>query len=92
MKKQILVLGMSLLTTVGFAKETTETKKENSTSQVCCRRGASNSNGENATVRACVPSTGDYQIDLGKACEKAQNAANKALKALEEENNSLKKD
>lgn len=47
--------------------------------QICCRRGVSNSNGENVTVRACVETTGDAQIDMGSACAKALKAAKEAI-------------
>lgn len=49
---------------------------------VCCRRGTTNSSGENVTVRACVPSTGDAQIDMGKACEKAKRIVDIAAAEL----------
>lgn len=69
-----------------FANENLEeknTKKEDSTvAQVCCRRGVSDDSGQNVSVRACVDSTGDAQIDMGNACTKARDAAKLALAAL----------
>lgn len=86
MRKLIFILGLSLMTTGAFAgnteKEKSENKKED-LSQVCCRRGASTSSGENVTVRACVDSTGDFDIDKGKACERAKKAVELAIASLD---------
>lgn len=88
MKKLFFVLSLSLMTSGVFANSITEKKeikneKESTTTQVCCRRGVSDpATGQNASARGCVDGTGDAQIDMGKACEKALNAAKLALAAL----------
>lgn len=85
MKKLFLVFGLSLMTFGTFANEIKKDKKDEKKQNlvdVCCRRGQTTSSGENVSVRACVPSTGDYQIDMGKACEKARTAVEKAIKEL----------
>ncbi|WP_396210435.1 hypothetical protein [Flavobacterium sp.] len=53
-------------------------------SKVCCIRSATSTAGEVVTAKCCVPSTGDTVIDRGHACERAQNAANALVVALEE--------
>lgn len=88
MKKTIFALvAMGAFFINGFANNEVKTppNKENKEflGEACCRRGVSNSNGENSTIRACVPTTGDAQIDMGKACEKALKAAKAGLEALE---------
>lgn len=60
-----------------------DNKGEDSYAQVCCRRGKTTKDGQNVTVRACVESTGDVDIDKGKACEKAVKAVDAGIKALE---------
>ncbi len=87
MKKILFLMTMSLMASGAFAnevsvkKDTAKDKKKN-VSQVCCRRGSTNANGENVTIRACVASTGDYQIDLGNACQKAKKAVEAAMNSL----------
>lgn len=49
---------------------------------ICCRRTGQNSSGEEVSVRACVPYSGDLVVDRGKACEKASKAVIKALESL----------
>ncbi|MEK8179267.1 hypothetical protein WMW71_02840 [Flavobacterium buctense] len=88
MKKLFLLSSMLLMTSGVFANDIVEKKnltKENETTvtQVCCRRGVTDdATGQNATARGCVDSTGDAQIDMGKACEKALKAAKAALALL----------
>ena len=90
MKKLFLMSSMLLLTSGVFANDIAENKKvtsekEAAPPQVCCRRGVSDdATGQNATARGCVDGTGDAQIDMGKACEKALKAAKAALAILVE--------
>ncbi len=79
---------MFLVTSGVFANDIAETKENSNeekatVSQVCCVRSVSDpESGQSASARACVEGTGDAQIDMGKACEKALKGAKAALKEI----------
>jgi hypothetical protein len=86
MKKLFLLLLLSLGSGVyaNDVREVQPTKQnDDAYAQVCCRRGKTTKDGQNVTVRACVESTGDVDIDKGHACEKAVKAVDVAIKTLE---------
>jgi hypothetical protein len=88
MKKQILILGLSLLTTAVFAKEskTKETKKEAEPVTKCCTRSASSGSGRtyvSVSITFCVTSqSGNSNAASAMACSIASQSANDAIGRL----------
>ena len=87
MKKLFIASAMLLMTGGVFANDIAEEKLVAKSAlkgvDVCCRRGLSDpETGQNVSITACTPSTGDYTVDKGKACEKATKAAKTALEVL----------
>ena len=89
MKKIISTLSLVLFTSMAFANEKEQITvksnvEEDQSVTTCCRRSASDNEGNIVTVRRCMtfPNTTDQQAAMGVTCAVAQAEANRALAAL----------
>jgi hypothetical protein len=80
----VAFLGISGIISANTITIKSEIEIEGPISKVCCIRSATSTAGEVVTAKCCVPGTGDTVIDRGNACERAQNAANALVVALEQ--------
>ncbi len=79
----IVFMGVSGIISANTITNTSEIVSETPVSKVCCIRSATNAGGEVVTIRACVESTGDTEIDRGKACSRASKLANALVVAMD---------